>query len=71
VKVGDMVRWTAHDHWDNGGRGIVVDIGGDEIQVAWLDDIEDFGWDEVIGTKASWYGLEDIKEDIQLVVETL
>ena len=70
MKVGDMVKWTGHEDWSMGGRGIIVDTGGNEIRVAWLDDIEDFGWGEVMDTKASWYGPEDLEEDIELVVET-
>jgi len=69
VKVGDMVKWVGHEEWSSGGRGIIVDTGGNEIRVAWLDDIEDFGWGKVMDTKASWYGPEDLKDDIELVVE--
>ena len=68
MKVGDMVRWIGQEDWANGGRGIIIDTGGDEIQVAWLDDIENFGWSEAMDTKAPWYEREDIEEDIELVV---
>ena len=69
MKVGDMVKWVGHEDWSLGGRGIIVGAGGNKIRVAWLDDIEEFGWGEVMDTRATWYDTEDLQENIELVVE--
>jgi hypothetical protein len=69
MKVGDMVKYNPHEGWPYGGLGTIVDIKADEIQVVWLDDIEDFGWLEALDTQAKWYGPEDLDEDIDLAVE--
>ena len=68
MKVGDMVKWVPHDEWDLGGRGIVVEMNASQFRIAWLDDIEDFGWSEVMDAKASWYENEDMEESIEVVV---
>ena len=68
MKVGDMVKWVPHDEWDLGGRGIIVEMNASQFRIAWLDDIEDFGWGEVMDTKASWYENEDVEESIEIVV---
>ena len=70
MKVGDMVQYTHHADWANGGLGIVVGVNThQQYHIAWLDDIEDFGWTEALDSKAAWYGPEDFEKDIQLVVE--
>ena len=76
MKVGDMVQYVDHDTWENSGLGVITDINRDRprtdeptFQIAWLDDIEDYGWDEAIRDWAQWYDEQDMKEDIQLFVE--
>ena len=76
MKVGDMVKWLAHDGWDLGGRGVIIEIrevddpNETAYKVAWLTDIEDFGWSEVMDNKAMWYDPIDFEDSIELVVET-
>ena len=63
-----MIKWVPHDEWDLGGRGIIIDMRTDHFQVAWLSDIEDFGWAEVMDSKATWYDRVDFEESIEVVV---
>ena len=76
-KVGDMVQYAAHASWENGGLGVITDISQDfhlgdgTIQITWLDDIEDFGWDEAIKDRSQWYDNVDFKEDIKMFAEAV
>ncbi len=81
MKVGDMVQYVDHASWENGGLGVVTDINQDPqvsippmngvVQITWLDDIEDYGWDEAIGSWAQWYDGADFAEDIKLFAEVM
>ena len=68
MKIGDMVKWVPHDEWDLGGRGVIVDTRVGQFQIAWLSDIEDFGWTQTMDHEASWYDLGDFEESIEIVV---
>ena len=71
MKVGDMVQYTHHSDWTNGGLGVIVDINGcQQCNIAWLDDIEDYGWNEAIENHAQWYDDADFEEDIKLFAAT-
>jgi len=68
MQVGDMVQYARHSQWENGGLGVIVDTNvHQQYCIAWLDDIEDFGWDQVLDWKAQWYDPEDFEEDIIVV----
>ena len=78
MKVGDLVQYVHHTSWENAGLGVVMDAkeallrsGASTLafQIAWLDDIEDYGWSEAIESHAQWYDDADFKKDIRLVVE--
>ena len=71
MKVGDMVQYVDHASWENGGLGVIIDINMpspriSNVQVIWLDDIEDHGWNEAISDWAQWYDNTDFEEDIKL-----
>ena len=40
------------------------------IQITWLSDIKDFGWDFAIGSKSRWYDHEDYENQVELFSET-
>jgi hypothetical protein len=80
MKVGDMVQYVHHASWENAGLGVVTDAkeallrsGASTLafQIAWIDDIEDYGWNEAITNHARWYDDADFSKDIKLFVETL
>ena len=79
MKVGDMVQYVKHATWENGGLGVITDINpgtqvGENlegiIQITWIDDIEEVGWNEAIRDWAQWYDVFDFEEDIQMFAET-
>tara|TARA_Y100000310_G_scaffold342440_1_gene445719 strand:- start:386 stop:613 length:228 start_codon:yes stop_codon:yes gene_type:complete len=69
MKIGDMVQWIPHSEWTNAGLGVIIDSRANEFRVAWLDDIEDHGWDGVFRMNQWWYGPSDLEENIVLAVE--
>jgi hypothetical protein len=69
MKIGDMVQWMSHSEWTNAGLGVIIDSRANEFRVAWLDDIEDHGWDGVFRMNQWWYGPSDLEENIVLAVE--
>ena len=79
MKIGDMVQYVHHTEWDNSGLGVIVDTrsGFDSLgqethaihQIAWLDDIEDHGWEGAITEWAIWYEAGDFESDIRLFAE--
>ena len=55
MKPGDLVRWTAHEKWDHGGLGTVVETKYDGVigwkyRIMWHVDIED-----IVDYKGQWY----------------
>jgi len=79
MKVGDLVQYVDHVSLANPGLGVVMDTkeallrcGTSTLafQIAWLDDIEDHGWNEAIEDHAQWYDDADFKKDIKVVAET-
>jgi hypothetical protein len=62
VKVGELVRWSAHEKWDHGGLGTIVEAKydgarvGRKYRIMWHVDIED-----IVGYKGVWYSTEDFK----------
>lgn len=78
MQVGDLVQYTDHASWKNGGLGVVTDINQDfqisnldlgTVQITWLDDIHDHGWNEAIRDWSQWYDDADFEEDIKLFAE--
>lgn len=73
MKAGDMVQYIRHATWENGGLGVVTDVNpshpGGIIQITWLDDIEDYRWNDAISDWSFWYDDDDFEKDIQLFAE--
>ena len=61
MKVGELVRWSAHEKWGHGGLGTVVETKYDgeigwKYRIMWHVDIED-----IVDYKGIWYYTEDFK----------
>ena len=61
MKVGELVRWTAHTKWDRAGLGTIVETKYDgaigwKYKIMWHIDIED-----IVDYKGVWYSTEDFK----------
>lgn len=78
MKVGDLVQYVDHVSLVNPGLGVIMDTkeallrcGTSTLafQIAWLDDIENYGWNETIESHAWWYDDADFERNIKLLVE--
>ena len=62
MKVGDLVRWTAHTKWDRAGLGTIVETKYDgaigwKYKIMWHIDIED-----IVDYKGVWYYNDDFED---------
>jgi len=39
LKIGGLVRWACHGHWDCKGLGFVVDVQPNGAKVIWYQDL--------------------------------
>ena len=71
MQLGDMVQRLGQSAWENRGLGIITEIDdrpcyGGAVQVTWLEDILDVGWDKAISDWAEWFERADF--DFQMDV---
>ena len=62
MKVGELVRWTAHTKWDRAGLGTIVETKYDgaigwKYKIMWHIDIED-----IVDYKGVWYYNDDFED---------